>query len=129
VFLFSREYLRVNHPSTEKKGQNNLAFATLFQLGDANACVDLLAKTQRTPEAALFARTYAPRYLILEKSSCAILTPFGSKIPEMVDAWRSDLEGKGRSKLASSIASPTEHDDLFEEGWTEAVKRENEGGV
>jgi coatomer subunit beta' len=46
--------------AAEEKGQNNLAFATRFQLGDANACVDLLVKTQRTPEAALFARTFAP---------------------------------------------------------------------
>lgn len=45
----------------EEKGANNLVFATLFQLGDATSCVDLLIKTQRAPEAALFARTYAPR--------------------------------------------------------------------
>lgn len=50
-----------------------------------------------------------------------------SKIPEIVDAWRLDLQGKGRSKLASSIASPAEHGDLFEEGWAEAVKRETNG--
>lgn len=56
--------------------------------------------------------------------SNAILMPFRSKIPETVDAWRSDLQGKGRSKLASCIASPTEDDNLFEEGWNEAVKRE-----
>ena len=91
--------------------------------------MDLLAKTQRTPEAALFARTYAPRYLILETPSGGILISFCSKIPEIVNAWRSDLEGKGRSKLAASIASPTEHGDLFEEGCTEAVERENEGGA
>jgi len=91
----------------ENKGQNNLAFASLFQLGDAGGCVDLLTKTQRTPEAALFARTYAP-----------------SKIPGIVDAWKLDLQGRGRPKLASSIASPTEHDNLFEEGWAEAVQRE-----
>jgi len=54
------------------------------------------------------------------------LIPFPSKIPEIVNAWKSDLQGKGRSKLASSIASPTEHDDLFEEGWAEAVKREGD---
>jgi coatomer subunit beta' len=53
--VLMREYV------AEKKGQNNLAFATRFQLGDGNACVDLLVKTQRAPEAALFARTYAPR--------------------------------------------------------------------
>lgn len=46
----------------EAKGQNNIAFASLLQLGDAAACVDLLVKTDRAPEAALFARTYAPRY-------------------------------------------------------------------
>ena len=44
-----------------EKGQNNLAFAVLLQLGDASPCVDLLLETQRAPEAALFARTYAPR--------------------------------------------------------------------
>lgn len=44
-----------------EKGQNNLAFATLFQLGDTKSCVDLLVRTQRIPEAAIFARTYAPR--------------------------------------------------------------------
>ena len=47
---------------TARKGQNNLAFVSLLQLGDAKACVDLLVKTDRAPEAALFARTYAPRY-------------------------------------------------------------------
>jgi len=46
-----------------EKGQNNLAFATLFQLGDTKSCVDLLVKTRRIPEAAIFARTYAPRYV------------------------------------------------------------------
>jgi coatomer subunit beta' len=45
----------------------------------------------------------------------------------MVGAWRSDLQSKGRSKLAASIGSPTEHGELFEEGWSEAVKRENDG--
>lgn len=45
-----------------RKGQNNLAFASLLQLGDAKACVEMLVKTDRAPEAALFARTHAPRY-------------------------------------------------------------------
>lgn len=44
-----------------EKGQNNIAFATLLQLGDTKGCADLLVKTDRAPEAALFARTYAPR--------------------------------------------------------------------
>ncbi|TFY80045.1 hypothetical protein EWM64_g3966 [Hericium alpestre] len=91
----------------EAAGQNNLAFATLFQTGDAKACTDLLVKTQRIPEAALFARTYAP-----------------SQVPRVVDAWRTDLKSKNRPKLAAAIASPVENPELFEEGWTQALQRE-----
>ena len=91
----------------EQKGQNNLAFATLLQLGDPNACVDLLVKTQRAPEAAIFARTYAP-----------------TKVPEAVQAWKSELTTKNRSKIAAKIADPTEQPELFEEGWEDAVARE-----
>ena len=44
----------------EDKGQNNVAFACRLQLGETDKCVELLVKTGRAPEAALFARTYAP---------------------------------------------------------------------
>lgn len=56
-----RQALTELAPKAVDKGQNNLAFATFFQLGDVESCVDLLIKTQRAPEAAMFARTYAPR--------------------------------------------------------------------
>jgi len=92
----------------EQKGQNNLAFAALLQLGDPNACVDLLIKTHRAPEAAMFARTYAP-----------------SKAPEAVKTWQADLVEKKRPKIASSIADPVAHPELFEEGWDDARAREN----
>ncbi|VDB90110.1 unnamed protein product [Peniophora sp. CBMAI 1063] len=96
----------------EQKGQNNMAFATLFQLGDAAGCVDLLGKTQRLPEAALFARTYVP-----------------SKVPAVVDAWRDELKSKNRPKIAAAIASPTEQAELFEEGWENALAGEQQGGA
>ncbi|PFH50394.1 hypothetical protein AMATHDRAFT_145122 [Amanita thiersii Skay4041] len=102
-----REGLRKLADKAVEKGQNNLAFATLFQLGDADACVDLLVKTQRQPEAALFARTYAP-----------------SKVPEAVDSWKSELTSKGRSKIAASIAHPSANQDLFEEGWDDVMAQE-----
>ena len=92
---------------TERKGQNNLAFASLLQLGDAKPCVDLLVKTHRAPEAAMFARTYAP-----------------SKVPDAVDAWRAELKAKGRAKLAAAVAHPGENPELFEEGWEGALARE-----
>ncbi|EKM60052.1 uncharacterized protein PHACADRAFT_206262 [Phanerochaete carnosa HHB-10118-sp] len=93
--------------NAEEKGQNNLAFAALLQLGAPAACVDLLVKTQRAPEAAMFARTYVP-----------------SKVPEAVQAWKDELTVKGRAKLASAIPDPIEHPELFEEGWKDAVARE-----
>ncbi|KII94541.1 hypothetical protein PLICRDRAFT_169285 [Plicaturopsis crispa FD-325 SS-3] len=96
----------------QEKGQNNLAFAALLQLGEPQPCVDLLIKTQRTPEAALFARTYAP-----------------SQTPKAVDAWRADLTAKGRPKIAAGIANPTDNADLFEEGWSDALARDQVAGL
>ncbi|KAH9947204.1 coatomer beta [Amylocystis lapponica] len=89
------------------KGQNNLAFASLLQVGDPKACVDLLVKTHRAPEAAMFARVYAP-----------------SKVPEAVEAWRTDLQAKNRSKLAAAVAHPADNPELFEEGWEDVLERE-----
>jgi coatomer subunit beta' len=102
-----REGLQKLAATAEKKGANNLAFATLFQLGDAKPCVDLLVKTNRAPEAALFARTYAP-----------------SEVPKVVDVWRDELRTKNKGKIAGSIVHPSEHAELFEEGWEEALARE-----
>ncbi|KAL6307108.1 coatomer beta [Sparassis latifolia] len=96
--------------TAEEKGQNNLAFASLLQLGDPKACVDLLVKTHRAPEAAMFARAYTP-----------------SKVPEVVTAWRTELQAKNRPKLASAIADPAANPDLFEEGWEGALDREQAG--
>ncbi|KAI0690264.1 coatomer beta [Cytidiella melzeri] len=92
----------------EEKGQNNLAFAALLQIGKPAECVDLLIKTQRAPEAAMFARTYAP-----------------SKMPAAVTAWKLELQAKGRGKIASALADPVETPDLFAEGWKDAVSRES----
>ncbi|KAF8595407.1 coatomer protein [Ceratobasidium sp. AG-I] len=63
-----REGLQVLAQTAVEKGQNNIAFASLLQLGDTKGCADLLVKTDRAPEGALFARTYAPR--------CASASPF-----------------------------------------------------
>ncbi|KAG1840310.1 coatomer WD associated region-domain-containing protein [Suillus tomentosus] len=107
-----REGLQKLAATAEQKGANNLAFATLFQLGDAKPCVDLLLKTNRAPEAALFARTYAP-----------------SEVPKVVDVWRGELRAKNKGKIAGSIVHPSEHAELFEEGWEEALAREAGGPV
>lgn len=96
--------------------------------------MDLLIKTGRAPEAALFARTYAPRFvhpLSLVKpitNAFSFLTTY-SKVPEAVQSWTSDLKSKGRSKLAAGIADPSTNPELFEEGWEEALQREKAVGL
>lgn len=55
-------------------GKTNVAFASLFVLGDVSGCVDLLVSSGRIPEAAFFARTYLP-----------------SRMSELVALWKTDL--------------------------------------
>ncbi|KAF9034097.1 coatomer protein [Panaeolus papilionaceus] len=104
-----REGLAELAKKAEEKGQNNLAFAITLQLGDVAGCTDLLIKTQRAPEAAIFARTYGP-----------------SHAPKALAAWKAELTSKGRSKLAATIADPAVNADLFEEGWEDALAKEEE---
>lgn len=95
------EFLR---PFPATSGATNIAFACALQLGETTECVDLLLSSDRAPEAALFARTYAP-----------------SQVPRAVTAWKKDLEK--RPKLATAIANPLEDPNEFE-GWEESLARE-----
>jgi coatomer subunit beta' len=80
-----------------KQGQHNIAFTCFHQLGDTAACIDLLIKTDRAPEAAFFARSYAP-------SSAG-----------------------GKKKLADALADPQDNEELFDEGWAQALAKEQGG--
>ena len=91
-------------------GTYNVAFAAALQLGDASSCVDTLLATDRAPEAAIFARTYAP-----------------SQASKAVRQWKKQLEGAKKTKQANAIADPSEHPDEFAEGWEEALERERAG--
>ena len=114
----------------EEKGQNNLAFAILLQLGNSTACIDLLTKTQRAPEAALFARTYAPRSVFhihhFFLFPCSLIR--SSQAPKAVQAWKSELTSKKRTKIAATIADPSSNPELFEEGWEDVLAREKSHG-
>ncbi|KAG8937127.1 hypothetical protein FRC02_006327 [Tulasnella sp. 418] len=104
-----RDGLRSLVELAASRGLNNVAFACLLQLGDTEGCIDLLIKTGRAPEAALFARTYAP-----------------SQATKTVQAWKSDLVGKKKNRIADTIADPEENGDLFEEDWDTALTQEAE---
>ena len=84
------------------RGEHNLAFAAYLQAGDTEACVSVLRDSGRVPEAAMFARTYAP-----------------ALVPELVDEWQGQV-GAGRSakqqQLAATIANPRTDPGLFEGG-------------
>eukprot|EP01059_Diplonema_ambulator_P002830 TRINITY_DN1244_c0_g1_i1.p1 TRINITY_DN1244_c0_g1~~TRINITY_DN1244_c0_g1_i1.p1 ORF type:complete len:946 (+),score=366.21 TRINITY_DN1244_c0_g1_i1:422-2839(+) len=77
------------------KNRHNVAFTAYHLVGDMRKCVSLLCETDRVPEAALFARSYAPEL-----------------VPECVDKWRTYL---GTSKFANAMASPDEFPNLFPE--------------
>jgi len=80
---------------TEEK--TNIAFMALLLQGKVDECIELLVKTNRLAEAALFARSYAP-----------------SKVSEVVALWKEDL-GKVNPKAAAALADPAEYPNLFPE--------------
>ena len=45
------------------KGENNITFLCHFLLGNVFECLNILTDTSRFPEAAFFARTYAPSHV------------------------------------------------------------------
>lgn len=81
-----------------EQGKNNIAFTCLFELGAMEEAIDLLIKTDRIPEAAMLARTYAPEH-----------------ISKTVQLWKAGLENKNRKKTAESLADPAEYPNLFPE--------------
>mmetsp|Transcript_27509 Transcript_27509/g.65528 ORF Transcript_27509/g.65528 Transcript_27509/m.65528 type:complete len:943 (+) Transcript_27509:197-3025(+) len=76
-------------------GKTNVAFLCYFLLGNLEACLTLLSDTNRTPEAAFLARTYAP-----------------SSVSKIVALWRKDLTTVN-AKAAESLADPAEYPNLF----------------
>lgn len=48
-------------------------------------------------------------------------------MPKAVDAWRGELRTKNKDKIAGGITHPSEHGELFEEGWEETLAREAAG--
>jgi coatomer subunit beta' len=102
-----------------EQGKNNIAFMCYFQLRRVDACIDLLCDTGRIPEAAFFARTYAPGYVTLVPHERRSMHSRGefllwcSQISRVVKLWREDLTKKGLGRAAESLADPLEYDNLF----------------
>ncbi|CAG8183531.1 unnamed protein product [Penicillium nalgiovense] len=114
----NREGLKALAGQASESGLHNVAFSTLWSLGDIDGCIALLIQTNRIAEAALFAQTYKP-----------------SSAPKLVVQWKESLEQSGKTKVARLIGVPpgapdvtSTDDDLFPE-WDEYIRLEKEGAV
>ncbi|KAK0167169.1 hypothetical protein PV327_004602 [Microctonus hyperodae] len=91
--------------AADETGKNNISFLSKFLLGDVDQCLEILIKTDRIPEAAFFARAYAP-----------------SKISYVVKLWKEKLSTVSE-KAGQSLADPDQYENLFP-GYREALKVE-----
>ncbi|KAJ5232916.1 hypothetical protein N7468_005872 [Penicillium chermesinum] len=114
----NRSGLRALAAQASEAGLHNVAFSTLWALGEVDTCIDLLVQTGRIAEAVLFAQTYKP-----------------SRAPALVVQWKESLETSGKTKVARLIGIPpgapnvaSTDDDLFPE-WDEYLRIEKEGVV
>lgn len=114
----NRNGLRELAGQASEAGLHNVAFSTLWSLGDVDGCINLLVQTNRLAEAVLFAQTYKP-----------------SRAPELVVKWKESLESSGKTKVSRLIGVPpgapdivSTDDDLFPE-WNEYIRLEKEGVV
>lgn len=117
--------LRALARQADEAGAKNVAFGCLWQVGDLDACIELLLSTNRTAEAVLFAQTYKP-----------------SRAQGVVRAWKKSLEGGGKTKVARLLGMPpgaggekgdgeeaTEGDEELFPEWDEYLRVEREGGA
>ena len=99
------ERLKIVARDAKQAGRTNVAFLSLFLLGDVEACLDLLCSVGRIPEAAFLARTYMP-----------------SHVTRIVQMWRKDLASVSQ-QAAESLADPTEYEEMFPD-FQSALKAE-----
>lgn len=72
------EGLRKLVDSAERSGKYNVALEAAYLLADVDRCIDILLKSKRVAEAAMFARAYAP-----------------SKIDIVMKQWEDVLKQRG----------------------------------
>eukprot|EP00920_Eleutheroschizon_duboscqi_P025546 GHVT01062852.1.p1 GENE.GHVT01062852.1~~GHVT01062852.1.p1 ORF type:complete len:966 (-),score=220.35 GHVT01062852.1:995-3892(-) len=77
------------------KKQFNAAFIAALLTHQLDTCIQVLLESNRLPEAAFFARSYAP-----------------SRLPEMVRLWKKDLRGVN-ALVAEAVADPSEYPEQF----------------
>lgn len=89
-----------------KLGKANVAVMAYLLLKDVDNCIKTLVVANRVPEAALFARTYAP-----------------SRLPAVTKLWKAKLREAKHEAVADALADPEKNPDLFS-GLNEAIEKE-----
>jgi coatomer subunit beta' len=72
--ISDREKINLLAENADTEGLYNISFSCYFQLNDIDKCLEILVKSQRYPEAALFCRTYCP-----------------SKLSTVLDQWNNEI--------------------------------------
>jgi len=72
--ICSREKLNDLAQAAETSGYYNVAYSSYFLLNDLDKCLDILVKSHKYAEAALFCRTYFP-----------------SKLAETLELWNREI--------------------------------------
>ncbi|KAG5917999.1 hypothetical protein E4U61_002179 [Claviceps capensis] len=106
-----RDGLRALAKQAEEINAHNIAFSSLWLLGDIDNCAEILKKTGRLAEAVFFSQTYKP-----------------SLTASLVQDWKKDLENSKKGRAAKLIGVPGEDDALFPE-WDAWLQAEQEGGL
>lgn len=101
----NRDMIEKLGSAADDTGMNNISFLSYFLLGDVDKCLDILVQTDRIPEAAFFARAYAP-----------------SKISHVVKLWKEKLS-EVSEKAGQSLADPEQYENLFP-GYRESLEVE-----
>jgi coatomer subunit beta' len=108
------EGLRRLADAAERDGRANVALSARLALGDASGTVDVLRRTGRLPDAAIFARSHCP-----------------SRASQVTKEWvgmlraRAARGDRGAERAAEAIADPGEYPALFP-GWEEALAAEEQ---
>lgn len=76
----NREKLAYLAEESEKNGFNNVAYTSYFLINNLDKCLEILIKSKRFSEAALFCRTYHP-----------------NKISESLELWNNELNNDDQS--------------------------------
>jgi len=106
-----REGLATLAEHAEAAGAHNVAFSCKWMVGDVDGCVEILTKTGRLAEAALFSQTYKP-----------------SLTTGVVASWKENLEKSKKGRVAKALGVPGEDEELFPK-WDEWLQLEAQGGA